>query len=220
MNLRLVSQLILSLPKTVYFNLHYFKFKDAVKLPIIISYKVNLAKMGGEIEIDSPIRTAMINIGFYEPPFFYKQKINGYWNLTGRVLFKGRASMGIGTKIRCSGTLMFGENFKGSATTNIDCKKEIRFGDNTLVGWDCLFMDTDNHAVLNMDGIATNSIKEITIGDRVWFGQSCTVLKGAATGNDVVVATNSCLFKKIDQDHCVLGGYPAKVVKEGISWRL
>lgn len=36
--------ILLSMPKTIVFNLKAFKLKDALKVPIIISYKTKLRK--------------------------------------------------------------------------------------------------------------------------------------------------------------------------------
>lgn len=46
MNLHLIAQLVLSLPKTLYFNFRQLPLKQAVKLPILVSYRVRY-KTGG-----------------------------------------------------------------------------------------------------------------------------------------------------------------------------
>nr|WP_317333832.1 hypothetical protein [uncultured Romboutsia sp.] len=57
------AHLIMSIPKTIYFNFKYLKFKDAIKLIIIISNRVFLEKTKGNVIIESTIKTGMIKIG-------------------------------------------------------------------------------------------------------------------------------------------------------------
>lgn len=52
----------------------------------------------------------------------------------------------------------------------------------------------------------------------MWFGARCTVTKGVIIGNGCVVAANSCIVKPINKDNCIIGGYPAKVIREEIRW--
>lgn len=218
MNLRTLILLILGMPKTIFFNFHYFKFKDAIKLPVLVSHNVILNEVKGKVILGSRISTGMIKYGFFESPFLYKQNIKSYWNVTGSVTFRGIASLGKGTKIRSTGDLIFGNNIKTSGNMNIDCQNKISFGDGNLVGWDCTFMDDDNHTILNENGMKESRPKEIISGDRVWYGMKCTILKGVQLGNDVVIAANSCVLKKFEENNCIIGGYPAKLLKKNITW--
>lgn len=218
MTFRALMLLILGIPKTIFFNFRYFKFKDAIQFPVLVSHSVILNKMKGNVIILSPIKPGMIKLGFFESPFLYKQSIKSYWNVEGTVTFKGKASLGKGTKIRCFGNLYFGDNLRTSGTTDILCKHTISFGDETVIGWDCIFMDDDNHVVVNKSGINKTKSKDIQIGNRVWFGMNCTILKGIQVGNDVVVAANSCIVKTVQCDNCVIGGSPAKLLKKDIEW--
>lgn len=55
---------------------------------------------------------------------------------------------------------------------------------------------------------------KVTIGDHVWIGANATVLPGASiTGPYVIVAANAVVKGTFTQDHCILAGDPAKVVK-------
>ena len=39
-----IFRILLSLPKTVYYNFKIFNFQDAIKLPILFHYKVKIKK--------------------------------------------------------------------------------------------------------------------------------------------------------------------------------
>ena len=55
--------------------------------------------------------------------------------------------------------------------------------------------------------------EEIVIGDDVWVGANCTVLKGARIGSGSVIATGAVVLKGEYPDHSLLAGNPATVVK-------
>ncbi len=65
---------------------------------------------------------------------------------SGEIVFEGNAYFTPGCKIINSGRLVFGNNFDMKARTAIIC-----FGENVLVSWDCLFIDTDIHSIFNKD---------------------------------------------------------------------
>lgn len=209
---------IRAIPKTVYFNFKYLKVKDAIKFPMIISHRVYLSKMKGKIIIDSNIKFGMIKVGFGKVRIFDQSKMTCVWHLEGTIIFKGRASIGNGTKLSILGTLELGNNFIISAHSQVECRKYISFGENVLIGWDCLFMDTDGHKILNYDNHLMNENKEIIIGNKVWFGARSTVLKGVQISNNNVIAANSCVTHKFSENNCIIGGYPAKIIKRNIKW--
>ena len=65
---------IISLPKTIYFNFKYLPVRQAIKLPIFVSYNTFLGKTKGNIKINSCITTSMINIGFGEVGIFDRKR--------------------------------------------------------------------------------------------------------------------------------------------------
>ncbi|AVK50125.1 hypothetical protein AXY43_20210 [Clostridium sp. MF28] len=40
-----ILQKIMFMPKTIYFNFYYFKFKDALKFPICVSHSIKIKNM-------------------------------------------------------------------------------------------------------------------------------------------------------------------------------
>ena len=55
--------------------------------------------------------------------------------------------------------------------------------------------------------------KPVTIGNDVWIGVNCTILPGVTIGNNVVVAAGAVVTKDVP-DNCIVGGVPAKVIRE------
>ncbi|MDD6628098.1 MAG: acyltransferase [Lachnospiraceae bacterium] len=64
----------------------------------------------------------------------------------------------------------------------------IKIGDCCKLGNNLVVVDHD-HNFKNQD--EEYSIGEIYIGDRVWIGANCTILKGAHIGDDCVIAAGS-----------------------------
>ena len=55
--------------------------------------------------------------------------------------------------------------------------------------------------------------EEIKIGDNVWIGWNCTVLKGVQIGKNSVVAAGSVVLRGKYPNNSLIAGNPAKVVK-------
>ncbi len=53
----------------------------------------------------------------------------------------------------------------------------------------------------------------ITIGNDVWIGGNVTILPGVTIGDNVVVAAGAVVTKDLPSN-CVVGGIPAKVIKD------
>jgi len=206
--------------KTIYFNLKYLPFRQAVKLPILISNKVYLRVMSGKLIIDSPIRTGLIQFGYGNVGIFDKKKSRSIWEVSGTVIFKGKCNIGHGSKISVgsSGKLILGENFVITAETSIVAFTEIRFGNNCLLSWDILVMDTDFHKLKDEFGNIINKPRPIIIGDRIWIGCRCLILKGSIIPNNCVIGADSIVSRELENENCLYVGSPCKMVKENISW--
>lgn len=54
---------------------------------------------------------------------------------------------------------------------------------------------------------------QVNIGNDVWIGGNCTILPGVTIGNNVVIAAGAVVTKDVP-DNSVVGGVPAKVIKQ------
>ena len=70
------------------------------------------------------------------------------------------------------------------------------------------FIDTTLR--IDEQGISTNPVE---IGDDVWIGANAVILPGVTIGRHVVVAAGAVVTKDV-RDNCVVGGVPAKVLKD------
>lgn len=209
---------ILGLPKTILFNFKYLPLKHAIRLPVLVSHRVWLMELSGKVKI-SDIRTGAVRIGFGEVGIFDQHRSRTIWQVSGVVEFKGKANIGHGSKLSVSGNLTIGNGFSITAESSIVAQKCITIGDNVLVSWDSLIMDTDAHKIYDSNGNQTNLPMPVTIGNMVWVGCRSLILKGINIADGVVVAATSTVSKSIEIPNSIAGGSPARVVKENIRWK-
>lgn len=106
-----------------------------------------------------------------------------------------------------------GENFYSNWNLTMLDVCLITIGDNAMIGPNCQFL-TPLHP---LDPTERNSGIEygapITIGDNFWAGGGVTILPGVTLGNNVVAGAGAVVTKSFG-DNVVLGGNPARVIKE------
>ena len=207
-----------SIPKTLRFNLHYFPLKTALKLPVVVSHRTYLRELHGKVELPEKVETAMIKIGFGDVGHYDRKRSRSIWQVSGTVSFGGKASIGHGSKLSVRGKLQLGAGFNMTAESTIVCAKEIRFGDDCLLSWDILVMDTDEHPLYDMENQHINPDKPIFVGDHVWIGCKCVLLKGAEVPSNTVLAAGTLLKTTFAGEHQVIGGNPPSILKRDVRW--
>lgn len=89
---------------------------------------------------------------------------------------------------------------------------EIRIGYNCFVV-PGVHIYTATHPINPTDRITGAEYgKPVTIGDNVWIGGRAVINPGVKIGNNVVIASGAVVPKDVP-DHVVIGGNPAKVIK-------
>ena len=210
--------IIRSIPKTLRFNFHYFPLKTALKLPVVVSHRTYLRELHGKVELPEKVERAMVKIGFGDVGHYDRKRSRGIWQVSGTVSFGGKASIGHGSKLSVRGHLSLGKDFNMTAESTIVCAKEIRFGDDCLLAWDILMMDTDEHPLYDRESQHINPDKAILVGDHVWIGCKCVLLKGAKVPNHTVLAAGTLLKTTFAGEHQVIGGNPPTVLKREVRW--
>ena len=210
------------IPKTIYFNYKYFGLKGIFKLKILVSNNVKLNKLKGRIRVNDNLKMGAIRIGFGEVDIFDKSRSKSIFNLKdeGYINFKGKANIGQGTKFSVNGILEVGENFTISAESEIICYKYIEIGDNVLISWKSLIMDTDFHSIYDFNHNQINSPKDIKIGHNVWIGARTTILKGASIPQSSIIAASTTVTKKYNNPNVIIAGNPSRIIKKDIYWKV
>ena len=207
-----------SIPKSLRFNLHYFPLKTALKMPVVVSHRTYLRELHGKVELPEKVGTAMIKIGFGDVGHYDRKRSRGIWQVSGRVSFGGKTSIGHGSKLSVRGHLSLGAGFNMTAESTIVCAKEITFGEDCLLSWDILVMDTDEHPLYDKENERINPDKAIIVGDHVWIGCKCVLLKGSEVPSHTVLAAGTLLKTTFAGEHQVIGGNPPSILKRDVRW--
>lgn len=115
--------------------------------------------------------------------------------------------------------LCIGDKFLLTASSEIICNHRIEIGNDVLLSWDILIIDTDSHLIRNKLLEVINHDKPIIIGDNVWIGCRSIILKGTMIKKFYVIAVGSLVHKNYMQENALIGGFPAAVIMSDIVWR-
>lgn len=95
----------------------------------------------------------------------------------------------------------------------------LRLGDKCAVGWDTQILDTDFHRHGAVGQIAVEvPTGQIVIGNHVWVGSGVKIMKGIEIADDCIVAAGSLVTRSFVRKGSLIGGVPAKVIRDGYAW--
>jgi acetyltransferase-like isoleucine patch superfamily enzyme len=98
--------------------------------------------------------------------------------------------------------------------------RAIRIGAGSLLGGPTDLTVSDMHSIVDAKtGRRLNPPRDIQLGERVWVGQNCIVLKGADIGAGAIIGAGSVVTGAI-APAVVAAGNPARVVREGVTWNI
>lgn len=97
----------------------------------------------------------------------------------------------------------------------IMCAKQVTIGNGVRIGRKVSIRDWNGPHVIINDTYKTHA--PVRIEDHVWLCTGCTIMPGVTVGKGSVVAANATVTKDVPP-HSLVGGSPAKVLKENIEW--
>ena len=129
----------------------------------------------------------------------------GVWNIA---LYQHDNKCCIGRGTECSGPTWI------SLINN-----ELQIGDKCMFS-DNIYIWGDGHSILSWPDkkVLNVPVEPIKIGDHCWVGEKTIITKNAQIPNDCIVGIASVLTKKFEEEHAVLAGVPARVVKHNVTW--
>lgn len=116
-------------------------------------------------------------------------------------------------------------SFVGGRSTFSVCES-VTIGDDVMMSWGCTVADHDSHSlqfrhrahdvenwlVGHKDWTHVRNAP-VVIGDKVWIGFGCSILKGVTIGEGAVVAANSNVTHDV-QPWTLVAGNPARVIRQ------
>lgn len=112
------------------------------------------------------------------------------------------------------GKLTIGQGAANIGLT-IMCAKEVTIGNGVRIGRNVSIRDWNGPHVIINDHYRNHA--PVHIEDHVWLCTGCTIMPGVTVGEGSVVAANATVTKDVPP-HSLVGGSPAKVLKENIEW--
>lgn len=150
----------------------------------------------------------------------------------------GNISLGNNTVIRGNlmtypheggGKIVIGDDCYVGDHTKIWAGEQIYIGNRVLISHNCNIFDSTTHPIdkqqryLHEKEIITTGFphklyntltqEKVWIGDDVWIGCSCIILKGVTIGEGAIISAGSVVTKDVPPN-VLVGGNPAKVLKE------
>lgn len=101
-------------------------------------------------------------------------------------------------------------------------KGRIEIGENCLFSSKILIRSSDGHSVLDQQTgkVINETAGLIKIGNHVWIGTEVMLLKNSMVSDNSIIAARSVVTKKFTEQNVMLAGIPAKIVKQGVNWRI
>jgi len=118
---------------------------------------------------------------------------------------------------RDNAEIIIGDNVSMSGVTIYSFKK-IVIGNNTSIGANTKIFDSDFHPIdpnirlTDPDNKEFTKMKDTIIGNNVFIGCNCLILKGVHIGDNSVIGAGSVVTKDVP-NNCIAAGNPATIVK-------
>lgn len=201
------------------FCLRYLPWRQAIHIPILILPCVKVKSLPrGSIVFKEPIRRGMFIMGVkgslgqsnYQSIISIK---NG-----GQLIVGHNVVMPRGTRLIINrGTMKIGANFACNGDNYFHCTTKIDIGENNMFGTQIILNTSDGHHIYE-NGKQKPMEGDIVLGNHVWIASHCIIGKNTRVADDCIVAQHSLLSKAYDKTGCLIGGMPAKILKENYSW--
>lgn len=216
-------ELLLSFVRSIYINFKCLPFSQAIKLPLLFHYKVQIIGSldKGSIEILGDVHKRIVQIGISSGSF----KMGGQFmslvkiDKGGKLLFKGNCNIARGCHIVVgkNAQIVFGKNCNFNANTLINSGSTISFGDDFLGGWNVTIIDGDGHPIHELHSHRIlNPFKPIKFGSHCWLAAQTSVLKSVSLSDDTIVPYGSVITKSCDEPFVIFGGQPNRILKNKV----
>ena len=203
---------------SLWFNIKYLPFKQAIKLPILL-YKPTFLALKGSVVIDSDdIRFGMIKLGMFTSAVYPNSGIT--IKNEGCLTFKGSCHIGNDTYIICGkqGKIVFGDDFRITGGTKMVSNCGMTFGKHTRFGWGGVAIDSNFHPLYDMEKKKfKKAFGPLNIGDNNWFGMNCLIMPGVTTPDYCIFGARTIVTRGGQYEpYCVHGGSPVRVLSRNV----
>lgn len=195
--------------RSIRFNWECFPWREAIKMPVLLHYKLKLGARGhrGAIRIEGPIRPRMLTFGIHQGSFNMASE-NMYLKIEsgGQIIVHGPITFYKGCNITvCKNAILdVGKGCDFNANLIVSVARKIQLGEQVFVGWNVTIIDGDGHDIIDLQsGDVINDNRPVIIGDRCWLAGNTTILKGVHLADNVIVPNGTVLHKSCSTSNCI-----------------
>lgn len=196
----------ISIYKTLLINYRILGFKKMYRIPILIYKNVHLELSKANVDLMCKPTFGLIRIGLYKENLYSKKNDETKFSIHGKLEIKGRALFYSGSRIIVlnSGCLSLGSDFEIGSNSAIIACKQISIGNNCMISWDTLIMDSDLHPIYDIGNNRINNQRDVVIGKDVWICCRCLIQKGASIPNGSIVPASSIIRRVYEIEKCII----------------
>jgi acetyltransferase-like isoleucine patch superfamily enzyme len=134
------------------------------------------------------------------------------------LIINGDVKVNRGTRILVDNNarLEIGHESKIHCDSIVTCMEQITIGSGCIISWNVNIIDGSAHELI-VGGVPRPRTRPVHIGDKVWIGTGAIVI-GATVGDGSVLAAGSVVTSEVPAK-TVVGGNPARVIREDVAWR-
>ena len=116
-----------------------------------------------------------------------------------------------------------GRNLSSCSTTILTNQigSRIEIGDDCMFASDVKIVGADGHTIYDINtGKTINAQSSVCkIGNHVWLGEQCRIMKNANIPDNSIVGANAIVTKSFSEPNIILAGNPAKIIKHNVGWK-
>lgn len=197
--------------KTNTFILHKEDGSIVVNPRFIRKIKIQFYGDNNRIEIYEPCRLQGAHFMLYNNDTFVIKKTRGNITVVGSAEGGHSANLVIDEGCTLNNTRFF---------LNSCPDTFIKLGKDCMFSSDIAIWASDTHQIIDKDThkVVNAAKKGVVIGDHVWCGTRCTILKGSNIQNNSIIGAASVVSGSFEPN-VIIAGNPAKQIKSGVSWK-
>ncbi|MEL6273844.1 MAG: acyltransferase [Bacteroidota bacterium] len=133
----------------------------------------------------------------------------------GKIACAGRIILDDHVMLYAKGQLNIGKKLGVNRYSRIVAHEEVNIGDNVTIGQMVSILDHDHDFFMENQQLQLSGYRTapVNIGNNIWIGDKCTILRGVTIGDNVVIGANTLVHKNVPPN-VVIGGNPFRILKE------
>lgn len=115
------------------------------------------------------------------------------------------ANRGLELSVRNRGNLKIGKNVNFNRDCLVVCRGNTSVGNDVIFGPGCKIFDHDHdYRMIGKERRLSSVSGDVMIGDGVWFGANCIILKNTTIGNNCVFGAGSVISGQYEENSIII----------------